>query len=255
MVFQALRRDSQIRLSETIDRAKLFLLGLEEVSPWRRPFDVSGSTSQTSNLPVDIDFGNFYSLLMKVLDRHKEIKYQNNGNPDDFGLHMGSLSPLGFDCTFSDFIQKGRQESRVSVVVRSAGQRAPLDYSLVTVTVPLFRPGQVNEIWATPDTVQRIFDYLLDFCDAEFCTIYSSHQNLKSSTFDGNNVNVGWYTYFQSEKVKSALFEEPNGRTYRGGLLLKLGKDVSVFDDPQVDDQIASIRRRLREAGKLNWRS
>ena len=37
---------------QSIQRAKKIMLDLETISPWRRPFEVSGCTKETGDMPI-----------------------------------------------------------------------------------------------------------------------------------------------------------------------------------------------------------
>ena len=107
--------------SQALDQARKFLLGLETVSPWRRPFDVSGITAKCGNLPIREDFSDFDEVVMKALGSYKNIRYRNANDPDDWRLTMDAKSPQGFTTTFSDYVQKRSHEKSTVVSIKTSG--------------------------------------------------------------------------------------------------------------------------------------
>ena len=71
--FGASAQGGQVTARQSLELAKRFLLGLEAVSPWRRPFDVSGMTAQTGNLPIAKDLSDFDDVGMRALGSYTDV--------------------------------------------------------------------------------------------------------------------------------------------------------------------------------------
>ena len=55
MVVQALDFGPGMTARQSIQTAKKIMLDLEMISPWRRPFAVSGCTKETGDMPIAAD--------------------------------------------------------------------------------------------------------------------------------------------------------------------------------------------------------
>jgi hypothetical protein len=84
---------------QSIQRTKKILLDLETISPWRRPFVVSGSTKETRDMPIAADLSDFDEVVMRALKSRVDVRYYNENDPDNWKLTPDSLSPYGFGAT------------------------------------------------------------------------------------------------------------------------------------------------------------
>ncbi|MGG6898841.1 hypothetical protein [Rhizobium sp. BR 315] len=258
MVFQAIGPGPHLTAKQAMERSKDFLIGMEKISPWSRPFDVSGTTAKHGNMPIAEDWSDFEDVVMTAFGDYDDVKYHNEGAPDNWRLTVDSRSPYGFRTTFSDFVQKRKNPETVGISIKTAGNPPRLDFSLVAVDVPSFQPAERNGNWSKPETVHAIFNYLLDFCDPTFCVVYGSDQNLRNrvrvngALVDGGR--LGWLTYFKNPRLQMALSGDPRATEYRGGTLLTLGDNsVAALTDSKVDEEILEIRNKLRVAGVSDW--
>jgi hypothetical protein len=87
---------------QSIQRAKQIMLDLETISPWRRPFAVSGCTKETGDMPIAVDFSDFDQVVMRALRSYDDVRYYNENDPDNWKLTLDSLSPYGFRETFTN---------------------------------------------------------------------------------------------------------------------------------------------------------
>jgi hypothetical protein len=259
MVLQAIGPGPQLTARQAVQRSKDFLMGMERISPWSRPFDVSGTTAEHGNMPIAEDWSDFNEVVMKALSDYDDIKYHNEGAPDNWRLTLDSRSPYGFRSTFSDFVQKRKNQEAVGISIQTPGKPPRWDYALIAIDVPLFQPTERNRDWSRPETVHAIFNYLIDFCDPTFCVVYGSHQNLRNrvrvngALVDGGR--LGWLTYFKNPRLQMALSGDRRAAQYRGGTLLTLGDDsAAALTDPKVDEEILEVRQKLRVAGVSDWK-
>lgn len=251
MVIGAVGFGPQLTARQTLGRARQFIAGLEAVSPWGRPFDVSGVTAECGNMPIAADLSDFDDVVMTTFGSIRNIKYKNVNDPHDSHLTLDSTSPIGFRVSLSDYIQKKKQDETVSVSLSTPGF-PPLIITGAGVEVRAFQPGEINASWSEPTTVEAIFDYLIDFCDATYCVVYGSHQASRNRKFSNGN-NLGWLTYFRNQRLQAMLAEDRRARPYRDGTLLKLGDNASMLTDPGADIEIQEICQRLLASGVKDW--
>ena len=85
---------------QSIQRAKKIMLDLETISPWRRPFEVSGCTKETGDMPIAGDLSDFDEVVMRALQSYDDVRYYNENDPDNWrltlirSLHMDLEKPL-----------------------------------------------------------------------------------------------------------------------------------------------------------------
>ncbi len=77
---------------QALEKMRRFLIGLEKVSPWRRPFDVSGSTAEHANMPIAADLSEFDSVAMVALRDAEQTFRFINPDKDNFNLDYESQS-------------------------------------------------------------------------------------------------------------------------------------------------------------------
>ena len=102
MVIQASGFGPAMTARQSIERAKKIMLDLEAISPWRRPFKVSGRTEETDNMPIAEDLADFDEVVMRALQSYDDVRYQNENDASNWRLTPDSHSPYGFRETFSD---------------------------------------------------------------------------------------------------------------------------------------------------------
>ncbi len=246
LIIQASGFGPAMTARQSIQRAKKALLDLETISPWRRPFVVSGSTKETGNMPIAGDLSDFDEVVMRALKSRVDVRYYNENDPDNWNLTLDSLSPYGFGATYSNACSVGKNEERVSVSLDFAGVNKCVsrDNGIHVIGIRSFDHDQVNAAWSDPAVVRRIFDYFIDNYDPKKCTVYGSHQNLRISSQP--NYAIGWLNYTREPKVADVFAKTGKAVPYRAGVLLKLGEDVSVLSDPKIDGE-------LKEIGEMLW--
>lgn len=168
---------ADVSAQAAIDQAKEFLSGLEKVSPWKRPFDVSGITREAGNLPLATDWSDFDAVVMAALRSYSGIKYRNP-DPSDWSLSPESTSPYGFRMSFSDYPVKLNYEKSVVVSVGTQPNSA------VSISVPFFYPGEVNSEWNNIDNVMNIFIYMIDFFDPQRGSVLTEEMSNHFTYFD-----------------------------------------------------------------------
>jgi hypothetical protein len=246
LIIQASGFGPAMTARQSIQRAKKVLLDLETISPWRRPFVVSGSTKETGNMPIAGDLSDFDEVVMRALKSRVDVRYYNENDPDNWNLTLDSLSPYGFGATYSNACSVGKNEERVSVSLDFAGVNKCVsrDNGIHVIGIRSFDHDQVNAAWSDPAVVRRIFDYFIDNYDPMKCTVYGSHQNLRISLQP--NYTIGWLNYTKEPKVVDVFAQTGKAAPYRAGVLLKLGEDASVLSDPKIDGE-------LKEIGEMLW--
>jgi hypothetical protein len=246
MIIHAVGFGPAMTARQSIQRAKKVLLDLETISPWRRPFVVSGSTKETGNMPIAGDLSDFDEVVMRALRSRVDVRYYNENDPDNWNLTLDSLSPYGFGATYSNACSVGKNEERVSISLDFAGvkNRVSRDNGVYVVRIPFFEQNQINAAWSDPAVARRIFDYFIDNYDPMKCTVYGSHQNLRISLQP--NYTIGWLNYTREPKVADVFAKTGKAVPYRAGVLLKLGEDASVLSDPKLDVE-------LKEIGEMLW--
>jgi hypothetical protein len=176
LIIQASGFGPAMTARQSIQRAKKVLLDLETISPWRRPFVVSGSTKETGDMPIAADLSDFDEVVMRALQSRVDVRYYNENDPDNWNLTLDSLSPYGFGATYSNACSVGKNEERVSISLDFAGvkNRVSRGDGVYVIRIPFFEQNQFNAAWSNPDIVHRIFDYFIDNCDPLKCTVYGT---------------------------------------------------------------------------------
>jgi hypothetical protein len=246
MIIHAVGFGPGMTARQSIQRAKKIMLDLETISPWRRPFEVSGCTRETGDMPIAADLSDFDQVVMRALQSYDDVRYYNENDPNNWKLTIDSLSPYGFRETFTNASSPGDYKNRVSVSLQASGVRDHVsrDNGIYVIRIPLFEQDQINAAWSNPAVVRRIFDYFIDNYDPMKCTVYGSHQNLRISLQP--NYTIGWLNYTKEPKVVDVFAQTGKAAPYRAGVLLKLGEDASVFSDPKLDAE-------LKEMGEMLW--
>jgi len=250
MIIQASRFGPVMTARQSIQRAKKILLDLEQISPWRRPFEVSGSTEATGDMPIAENLSDLEEVVMRALQSREDVRYYNEEEPDNWDLTLNSLSPYGFREAFTNAPSVDKYDNRVSVIFSSAGMedRVSLDDSLYNIEVRAYERGQVNVAWSDPVIVFGIFNYLIDNFDPRHCRVFSSNQLTRIRTPE-SNYNMGWLNYTRDPTVAAVFSSTGKAVPYRNGVLLKFGDDVSALSDPKVDQELIEIRKTLRSVG------
>jgi len=146
---------------EVLDFLKEFLEGLEAVSPWSRPFDVSGTEPFLSYLKIEEDWSDFDTVVLRAMD-DKDRKFVKIVDDGDYSISIGSTSMAGFSASFSDAVQRKDASERVTIDFL-LGESEIFKGSGLTIEVHNFEPGQINSRWSEPTVVQDVLRYLIDF--------------------------------------------------------------------------------------------
>jgi len=250
MVIQASGFGPVMTARQSIQRAKNILLDLEHISPWRRPFEVSGSTEATGDMPIAENLSNFDEVVMRALESRNDVRYYNEEEPDNFDLTLDSVSPYGFGETFSNACNVNRHEDRISISLDSSGvqYKISLDDSLYSICIRAYEQGKINMAWSDPAVIFGLFNYFIDSFDPCHCKVFSSNQLARLRTPE-SNYNMGWLNYTRDPKVAAVFSGTGKAVPYRNGVLLKFGDDVSALSDPKVDRELIEIRKTLRSVG------
>jgi hypothetical protein len=254
LVIQALGFGPAMTARQSIERARKILLDLETLSPWRRPFEVSGCTKETGDMPISEDLSDFEEVVMRALQSYEDVRYFNKNDPDDFKLNFDSFSPYGFRESFTNAPSAGEYVNRVTVRLQASGlvDCVSRDNAIYVIAVPFFKPKQFNAAWADPSVVSRLFDYFIDNFRPLKCVVFGSEQALRLSK-QGNryvdNYTIGWLNYTRNSEVAAIFKKTGKAVPYRSGTLLKLGDDASVLSNGKVEAELAGIGEMLWSAG------
>lgn len=250
MVIQASGFGPAITTRQMVDRSKTLLLDLEKLSPWRRPFYVSGCTEETNWMPIAADLSDFNDLVIRALRSDDSVRYYNEKEPNNPKLTSESLAPYGFILTFTNAPTAKGPDQSAWICLSSSGikNQVSLDDARYSVQVPLYEPDQINAPWSAPDVVYRIFDYFVQMYNPQKCVVFGNHQLTRIRTSE-SNYNMGWLNYTRNTKIAEVFANTGKAFPYHGGTLLKLGEDASVLSDPEVDAELIEIRKTLRYVG------
>ncbi len=249
MVVQALDFGPGMTARQSIQTAKKIMLDLEMISPWRRPFAVSGCTKETGDMPIAADLSDFDEVVMRALQSYADVRYYNENDPDNWKLTLESLSTYGFRETFTNAPSTKEYKNRVDVSLQASGvrDRVSRDNGIYVVKIPFYEHDQVNAAWSDPSVVYRLFDYFIDNYNPIKCAVYGSHQALRIPPQP--NYTIGWLNYTRSPKVAEVFKRTGKAVPYRAGILLKLGDDASVLSDPKIDAELTEIGEMLWAPG------
>jgi hypothetical protein len=250
LIIQASRFGPVMTARQSIERAKTVLLDLEQISPWRPPFSVSGCTAATGDMPIAEDLSDFDEVVMRALQSYTNFRYYNDGDPENLKLTPDSKSPFGFETAFSDERQRKEYRDRISVSLQSSGMQdqVSLDDSVYMIEIRASDHGQANAGWANPSVVYGIFNYFIDEFDPLHCKVFSTSQLTRIRTSE-SNYGMGWLNYTRDPKVADVFYNTGKAVPYRNGVLLKFGDDASALFDPKVDQELIEIRKTLRSVG------
>ncbi len=202
MVTHAIGFGPAMTARQSILNAKKIMLDLEAMSPWRRPFAVSGCTKETGDMPIAADLSDFDEVVMRALRSYDHIRYYNENDPDNWKLTPDSYSPYGFGETFSNAPSAGEYKSRVSVSLQSASvkDRISLDNAVHYIAVPFYEQDQFNAAWSDPAVVYRLIDYFIDNYDPLNCVVFGLGQRRGIRTLQGDYI-LGWLNYTRNPTV------------------------------------------------------
>lgn len=250
LVIQASGFGFPMTARQLIQHAKKFLLGLEAISPWRRPFEVSGCTEETGDMPIAEDLSDFDAVVMRALRSYTNVLYYNENEPDTQSLTPDSFSPYGFMSTFTNAPSVSEYKNCVSVHFRASGLEDSVFYNkaVYVVEIPFDTRDNVNMDWIDPDTVFRVFEYLIVNCNPRKCVAFGSDQSRRIPGFP-KTYTLGWLNYTIDPKIARVFMQMGKAVPYRGGVLLKLGDDVSVLSAPGIDAELTEIGKMLSSAG------
>ncbi len=261
MIIQSVGFGPELTARKALDRAREFLMGLEAVSPWHRPFDVSGMVAKHSNMAISEDLSDFETVSMTALADADNVKYFNVNDLENFDLDIDSKSYFGFRLSFSDLIQRRTRRDRVAINIKTQGMEAiensklPLHTELTSINVPSFRVGEANEIWGNLGTVISVLEYIINFSNPVHCCVYGSIQDSKIPwNIDRGNYALGWITYTRNPHFIEALSVDRRVTSFQNGVLLTIGDDVEAIEDDSKLAEISKIRALLKSAGVKDWR-
>jgi len=260
LVFSAAWKSSSMTAQEVVELLRDFLAGLARVSPWKPPFDVSGSTMRQAYMPIAKDLSDFDELVLKAMD-NKEVRFFSDSDPDTMRIKPDSRSVFGMHAKFSDYLQKKLKKNAVEVDIGMGSSDGSCN-SGVSVQVPFYTPYiEENGVWAMSKELgqpEAIFDFLIDFFNPYFCSVYSSAFHLDVTEW-GEDINcpIGWLSYVRNPKAIAALEGDPRVDSYLDGILIKLGDSPLIFKDSHARENACEaaieIRDKLRAAGATDW--
>ena len=250
MVIQASGFGPAMTARQAIQRARKVILDFETISPWRRPFAVSGSTKETNRMPIAEDLSDFDEVVMRALQSREDVRYYNENDPDNWRLTPDSYSPYGFGEIFSDAHAVKGYSGSISISLDSAGAERSVSHhnSVYSVRIPFYAHDQINAAWSKPNVVYSIFNYLIDNYNPLKCVVFSTEQALRISQA-GRDYTLGWLNYSRNPTVAGVFTKTGKAVPYRAGVLLKLGDDVSILTDPKTEAELIEIGQLLSSAG------
>jgi hypothetical protein len=260
LVFSAGWKSNSMTAKEVVDVMRNFIVGLARVSPWGSPFDVSGNSKRLAYMPIAEDLSDFDEVVLKAMD-DKEVRFFSESDPETMRILPDSRTVFGMRATFSDYPQKKLKKSLVTVNI-GMGSSDGSSNGGVDIQVPLYTPYvEENGMWAMSEELEQpeaVFDYLIDFFDPYFCSVYSSA--FKSEVTEwGIDINspIGWRSYVRSPDVIAALEHDPRVRSLGSGILIEIGDSPLVFKDTKGRErallEATEIRDKLRAAGATDW--
>ncbi|MFY9657258.1 MAG: hypothetical protein WAK01_11850 [Methylocystis sp.] len=250
LVIQALGFGPAMTARQSIERARKILLDLETLSPWHRPFEVSGCTKETGDMPISEDLSDFEEVVMRALHSYDDVRYFNKDNAEDWTLNLDSYSPYGFRESFTNAPSAENYGSRVSVRLQASGlvDGASRDNGIDVIAIPFYEPSQSNAAWADPPVVSRLFEYFIDNFNPLKCVVFGSEQAVRISN-PNCDYTLGWLNYTRNPVVAGVFMKTGKAIPYRGGVLLKLGDDASVVTDRKAEAEMIEIARMLTSVG------
>lgn len=260
LVFSACWKSNSMTAQEVIDIMRDFFIGLECISPWEFPFDVSGKSKKQAHMPIAEDLSDFDEVVLKAFD-DKEVRFFSEADPEAIRIRRDSRTVFGMHASFSDYPSKSVRKFTVTVDIGMGSSDGSCD-SGVDIRVPFYAPYiEENGMWAMStefDQPEAVLDYLVDFFDPYFCSVYSSAFNSEVTEW-GVDINspIGWRSYVRSPRVVEALEGDPRVTPYREGVMIQIGDTPLVFKDVQArKDALLSafeVRDKLRAAGATDW--
>ncbi|WP_413208062.1 hypothetical protein [Rhodospirillum sp. A1_3_36] len=245
---------------EVVDTMREFLVGLERVSPWEPPFDVSGKSKKQAHMPIAEDLSDFEEVVIEALN-DKEVRFFSDTEPETMRIRRDSRTVFGMHATFSDYPRRKVKKSAVTVNI-GMGSSDQSCNSGVDIRVPFYTPYiEENGMWSMSKEFEQpeaIFDYIIKFFDPYFCSVYSSAFNSELTEW-GVDINspIGWRSYVRSPKVVEALNGDSRVSGCRDGVLIQIGDTPLVFKDSQARKEALlsaiEVRDKLRSAGATDW--
>ncbi|WOE73758.1 hypothetical protein [Alterisphingorhabdus coralli] len=260
LVFSAVWKGKPMTAQEVVNVMREFLIGLERISPWEVPFDVSGNSKKQAHMPIAEDLSDFEDVVLKAMD-DKEVRFFSETEPKTMRIRHDSKSVFGMRAMFSDYPLKKVKKSIVTVNMGMGSSDGSCN-SGVNIRVPFYTPYvEENGIWAMSKELEQpeaVFDYLIEFFDPYFCSVYSSAFTSEVTEW-GVDINspIGWRSYVRSPKVIEALAGDSRVSDYCKGALIQIGDTPLVFKDNQARNKSLSsaieVRDKLRAAGATDW--
>ena len=260
LVFSAAWKSKSMTAQEVVDAMRDFFTGLERISPWEFPFDVSGKSKKQAHMPIAEDLSDFEEVVLKALD-DKEVRFFSQAEPETMSIRRDSRTVFGMHASFSDYPRKKVKKTVVTVDIGMGSSDGSCNGG-VDIRIPFYTPYlEENGMWAMSKEFEQpeaVFDYLVEFFDPYFCSVYSSAFTSEVTEW-GIDINspIGWRSYVRSPKVVETLASDHRVTGYREGLLIQIGDTPLVFKDNQARKKALSsaveVRDKLRAAGATDW--
>lgn len=247
-----------LNAGEVIELLKEFIVKVEAISPWTRPFDVSGPSRKLACMPIDNSLSDFDAVVLKALDSPYE-RFFTPGDEMRKSINPLAASMSGMSATFSDSIQREGvgtigSDLRVSISFRIGAIREG-EQSGMSIAIRDYEPGQVDEQWSKSEVVEGILDLMISSFNPICASAWSANHDKEITDFPNDIYNMNWMSYTKKAAIMKVLKEFPQTRDYGQGVMVKLGDDVSTVSDPLAKKQAMLIRDRLTEAGCRDWYS
>ncbi len=250
LVIQASGFGRPMTARQSIQHAEKLLLDLEAISPWRRPFEVSGSTEETGDMPIAADLSDFDEVVMRALKSRADVKYYNENDQNNWSLTPDSFCPYGFGEIFTNAPSVSEYKYCVSIGIRDSGLADNVFHNnaVYYIGIPFCTRDKINSDWTDPAVVFRLFEYLIGSYDPKKCVAYGNSQTRRVYGLRKGYL-LGWLNYTRDPKIAGIFMKTGKAVPYRAGVLLKLGDDVSVLSDPSIDTELTEIGDMLASAG------
>ncbi|KZB54305.1 hypothetical protein AUP41_00715 [Thalassospira xiamenensis] len=211
-------------------------------------------------MPIAEDLSNFDEVVFRAMD-NKDVRFFSDTDPHTMRIRPDSRSVFGVRAMFSDLPQRKLKKSMVTIDMGMGSSDGSCNSGL-SIRVPFYAPyTEENGIWAMSKEMEQpeaIFEFLIDFFDPYFCSVYSSAfvMDLVEWGIDINSP-IGWRSYVRSPKVVEALVGDSHVSGYREGVLIEIGDTPLVFKDSEAREHALAvaieIRDKLRVAKATDW--
>ena len=237
-------------VGDCLSTIKEVLGTLEQLTPWSRPFDVSGPVSRLNCLPVDEDMSNFEDLVFECWKAGKHVFYDAQGKRT-LDIAPDKIPGRAIAVSFSDSIQRNDSTNRVDIRFSIGGDnetRTPtIPYSIV-IGIRNYKDADTNAAWSTPSVVKAVMHYLIDRFSPVSCSAWD-HKHLVNEidgmTFDHK---LNWLSYTANARVLDVLRTYPQSAPYAQGLWIELGEDARTIESELARSRVVDMGRALLKA-------